>query len=95
METSYEWSLETLDQYADVVDLDFSESLADLMHGRALMEGQRLCLLKRRGNDAKGERDRGYAYVEDGVLDGEFDNGMGKVPARFHAELAKWLEPRP
>ena len=49
---------------------------------------RRLVLLWHIGNDVDGELERSYAYVQDGRLPIEFENGR-KVPQRYHRELER------
>lgn len=76
----YEWDIETLDEYGDVIDHSFSgeefpglpESKNDhLVLIRTLYAPDRIC-----------EESRGYAYVKDGYLPDWFDDGYN-VPVRF------------
>lgn len=76
---SYEWTSERVDEYDDIQDSDFSETLDQLVPGR-------IALIVREGDDYEGEQWREYAYVENGALPLEFPNGR-KIPKRFHAEL--------
>lgn len=91
--TTYEWCIRTLDEYGDMIDNDFDDSLggyaADSMWSAITQNGPtRLELVKYVGNEVTGTQSIEYAEVESGRLEWEFSDGY-RVPKRFHAELAK------
>lgn len=86
----YEWDIETLDKNGDIIDHNHSDNCP----GIPTEPGFSLVLVK---DTAVCERDTGkpidlynrtWAYVENGKLPKEFENG-DTVPKRFHEELAK------
>lgn len=87
--TIYEWDLETVDGHGDIEDHSHSDLLAPLWKWR---EGKNLVLVKDVFYDGSLE-ERSWAYVKDGKLPENFSDAygrnFGKVPARFHIELAK------
>lgn len=84
---TYEWDLETLDEYGDIQDHDFAERLIDLKG-----KEWRLVLVRDEGNELNGLANRYWAYVENGKLPECFSNATNvvniKVPQRFHKELS-------
>lgn len=85
MKTYYEWTSELVDEHDDITDVEFSDKLSDLL---PILSSERVALLLRVGDDADGEKYREYAYIANGELPEEFDNGR-KVPQRYHRELAR------
>jgi hypothetical protein len=97
----YEWCIEhyTDDEYQDIVDNHFSDSLTFKEIEFEANDGEktRLVLVRNEGNDDNGLEDRHWAYVEDGKLPQFFSDAMGEfiayeVPKRFHKELANYLK---
>jgi|TARA_Y100000034_G_C6827289_1_gene373113 hypothetical protein len=91
MKTFYEWDVETLDANGDVQDHDHESKLkAHRQYGAAILSGKRndlrLVLVRDVGSDDDGVAERAWAYVKDGKLPDEFDDGT-PVPQRFHIEL--------
>ena len=89
----YEWCIRTFDEYGDIIDNDFDDSLggyaADDMWAAITESGPwRLELVKYVGNDVEGVKSMEYAEISYGHLYSEFSDGY-RVPKRFHAELAK------
>jgi len=89
--TQYEWVTEPIDKWGDIIDPQFSDTLATaIMQGRLRdFEGMvkvDLGLVRYRGSDAEGELERDYAYIIDGVMPTEFPGGV-KVPKRFQTEF--------
>lgn len=93
-EVAYEWVVEYVDAYGDIIDLDHGDTLEGVFASwrdfRPDAECVRvdLALQRRYGNDDDGEIDRGYAYVREGELEAEFDSGH-KVPARFRKQIER------
>ena len=89
---SYEWDLEEVDEYGDIVDHHW----CDKCPGLPTEPNLELVLIRDvhrglAGDDFNMSADlehRSWAYVRDGKLPEFFDDGE-KVPKRFHAELAK------
>ena len=89
VKTIYEWDIETIAPWGDILDHNHEDRLCDLP---PLEEGQRLVLVRDRFCDFDGLIDRQWAYVEEGKLPERFDDGqveLAKVPQRFHKELAR------
>ncbi len=90
--TTYEWALETLNDDGDIVDVDFFDTLHDLVEYESNLDGKRIALVKHTNlayRDGE-EIDRNYAYVEDGELEAEFEDGS-TVPKAKRAEVARLL----
>lgn len=84
--TTYEWSIELLEE-GDIVDSDFSETINGLPGNMLDLEpNHQVCLVKNIGSETETIVERGWAYIKDGVLPEDFDNG-DRVPARFHREI--------
>lgn len=99
LKVNYEWTIEELDEFGDIIDSDFSDRLpvewipqSRLKHPSA--DGVRIsniALIRYTGNDRLGKVDINYAYVNsDGFIEDEFDSGH-KVPDRYKAELQRVL----
>ena len=97
MTTSYEWTVELLedatDPDGDILDTSAFDTLADALHFMTGEDNCRLVLVRNVGNDIEGLTARLWAYVEDGELPDYFEDGGAetavRVPAKFHAELAR------
>jgi hypothetical protein len=100
--TYYEWVLEPIDKYGDIIDPLFEEKLSShcncphgLPHDDEAVSYD-LALVRREGNEYEGETYREYAYIrQDGTLPERFivENPMSyRVPKRFHAELKRHRE---
>ena len=90
---NYEWVIRTFDEYDDIIDNDFDESLngywADNMYDAIVKNNrQALELVKYIGNEIEGTKSIEYAEIREGHLETEFSDGS-RVPRRFHAELAR------
>jgi len=88
---TYEWTLEILDDYGDIVDVHFFETLRDLLISKQDIDDDVNCdvgIVKHLGNDADGIVDREYAYIEHGKLPEKFDGGYN-MPKRFKKEFEK------
>jgi len=100
MAVSYEWDIETVDAYGDIVDHFHDDRLAWLLKeasdwlrvpGIAL----RFVLVRDTGDDREGLGDREWFYPTEG--DTEFDGGTA-VPKKYlaewtrHADAARRLE---
>ena len=86
MTVTYEWDVETVDEYGGVQEHDHSNKYPS----RKLNHDELIVLVRDLHSDDEGLQDRQWAYVEDNLLPDEFDGGA-KVPKRFHVELAKAL----
>lgn len=95
----YEWVSELVDlESEDIEDLDHRETYAEVMKHIAQFpapEGYRYDVAITRRRYARDDPDQlealSYAYLEDGALEEEFTGEeTAKVPARFHAEVAKY-----
>lgn len=91
MKTIYEWGIELLDVDGDIQDGDYFEHLSSIPgDAKNLKELHELSLVKTIWNtDTETMESRTWAYVEDGALPKEFENG-DKVPARFHNEYNRY-----
>ena len=100
--TFYEWKLELIDKYDDIVDNDFADNLDGFMW-RQFIEGPQagpvkegdnivrydLCLTRRYYDEEDPEADdTSFAYIKNGKLP-EFFDGGNKVPTRCHREIEK------
>lgn len=85
MNVRYEWDIETLDEYGDIIDHDFKEHYTDLL-GVIIKSNQVLVLI--RDYYKEGSIYRQWAYVENNKLPDTFTEGA-KVPHKFHKELVK------
>ena len=89
---SYEWDLESFDEYGDIIDHDFSE----VYPGLPKEEGVNLVLVRNVYEGLSGDDfnysatlvDRSWAYVVEGVLPEKFDDGES-VPKRFFKGVFK------
>ena len=90
--TTYEWVLETLDDDGDIVDVDHFDTLHDLVKHASDLDGKRVALVKHTNLEYRDgeEIDRTYAYVEDGELYVQFEDGS-TVPKAKRAEVARAL----
>ena len=82
----YEWDIESVDEYGDIVDHGFNESCPT----EPLPAGSDLVLVKSY-LDPTGSfiEEKAWAYTRGtNELPEEFDDGS-KVPVRFHKELRK------
>lgn len=93
-ETKYEWTFESVDEFGDIVDSDFSESLSGFDKGQH--QGEDLGLVRNEGDEINGLQDRFFAYVKDGKLPDHFDDHPNmKVPKRYHKELERFINQKP
>ena len=82
---SYEWVVEDNDVYDDIVDLfhcDTMEEAIEFVKNNIPIHHYDVALTRLEGNNDDGLIDRQYAYLLNGKLPEEFDNGT-KVPKRF------------
>ena len=90
---TYEWDVETVDEYGDIEDHYHSERITIDHLDAALDKSGRTRLVLVRDDHRHGGIDRSWAYVEEGKLPDHFkdayDRNEAKVPQRFHKELAK------
>ena len=86
--TMYEWDIETVDEYGDIIDHHHS----DACPGTQTSPDKHLVLVRDCGTGWSDDPDhfemddRQWAYVTDGKLPGRFDGGA-VVPQRLHREL--------
>lgn len=79
--TFYEWDTEYTDEYGDVVDHDFH---GETFPGIPADPNASLVLVRSKYRPGSGDLiDRGWAYVKNGELPANFDDGY-PVPERFH-----------
>ena len=82
--TDYEWDFESLDEHGDIIDHDFNETFPGLPTDANV----NLVLVKSIAEGYNSDpasfdcKDRTWAYVKDGVLPAQFDDGS-PVPKRF------------
>ena len=92
---AYEWAVETVDEYGDVVDVNHSDTYAEAVADAKrtpLEAGEHIEIALKRvvWSEAEGREDIQYGYLDEGMLPERFDEGSGKkVPERFHAEVRK------
>lgn len=85
--TTYEWDLETVDEYGDVVDHHHEDDVSLIIGG--MDSPDHALVLVKDIYDQDGEaRHRAWAYVENGKLPDVFDDGS-KMPKRFADEFKK------
>ncbi len=100
-EVDYEWDVEVLDEYGDIVDHHFQESFRDcVMENNGKDCYFEIVLVRTTGNQEDGVTDRTWAYVnENGELpeysstpdiNGKYINKCNKIPKKFHQEIAKF-----
>jgi len=95
LQITYEWTLEQIED-GDIVDIDFSDQL-DFDVALVLDKPYyQLGLVMNEGNESKGVVNRLWAYEKGGKLPEYFCNAMQeptgyKVPAKYHADLKKYL----
>lgn len=91
-EALYEWDYETIDEYGDVIDHNFSNKLFFYSY---IDITPVLALVRDSGNEIDGLNNRAWAYVRDGVLPDHFTDSYGcviaKVPKRFKTEFEKYI----
>jgi hypothetical protein len=94
---TYEWSCEKLDAHGDVADVEYAATRVELPASGPLVNIALVC-----GTWRRGVVSRSWAYVDpgDGSLMKWFtetgnadDKRTGKVPKRFHDELATKKKP--
>lgn len=91
---SYEWDVETVAPDGDVLDHDHDDNcLSRLLARRNELEAgtAHLVLVRDVNDEVDGVTDRTWAYVEDGQMPDEFEDGRN-VPKRFLAEFATALK---
>ena len=89
MSIDYEWDVETLDSYKDIVDHDHGTLKMLKLNYYPMMLNQALVLVRTQRGD---HYDRQWAYVSDsGVLPDTFDGGT-PVPARFKKADLSWTK---
>lgn len=87
MTVLYEWDVETVDEYGDILDHCHADKVEDLK--RLLKDPNTRLVLVRDVVSADGDlKDRTWAYAGRGALPTKFQNGE-IVPIRFHKELSK------
>ncbi len=89
-QVNYEWDIESLDEYGDIIDHRHS----DVFPGIPTGDNESLVLVRDTAEGISGEpssfdlKDRTRAYTVDGVLPQTFDDGT-MVPMRFFKEMSK------
>lgn len=94
MSVIYEWCVEVVDGYDDIVDNYFADSLTQAMEWAADGDGEykhQICLVR---TEDTFMADRAWAYLtDDGRLPEFFSDAFGhdttKVPQRFHRETER------
>jgi hypothetical protein len=87
----YEWDIEVLDEHGDIEDHDFQDNYPGTQDDP---EKNVVVLVKSYARGLSGDEysffieDRTWAYIKDGELPEEFQDGT-RVPQRFHKEVAK------
>ena len=90
--TSYEWAVEmTDDDSGDILDVSFWDTYWQALANASLPPEPGchavIALVRNVHYKADGDLiDKSYAYLKDGRLPVEFDDGL-PVPQRFHAEV--------
>jgi hypothetical protein len=90
----YEWCVEVVDSYGDIVDNYFADSLAQAIEWAGDDDGEyehQICLVR---TEDTFNGDRAWAYLtDDGRLPAYFADAFGhdttKVPQRFHRETER------
>lgn len=89
---SYEWVFEDYDVYGDIIDPMFGDTLADVVqYAPGNGDSYRVALTRIEGNDDDGLLVREYAYLKNGKLPIEFEDGY-QIPKKYHKEVAKWAK---
>ena len=84
----YEWDVEVLDEYGDIVDHLFQSQFPGSQDDPLMV----VVLVKSYAEGNPGDdlsfdiKDRTWAYIKDGTLPQYFDDGS-KVPMHFHKEV--------
>jgi hypothetical protein len=92
MNVIYEWCVEVVDGYGDIVDNYFADSLAQAIEwaGDDDEYEHQICLVR---TEDTFNGDRAWAYLTDGRLPEYFADAFGhdttKVPQRFHRETER------
>ena len=87
----YECDIEMLDEFDDIIDHDFQ----DKYPGVQADDKNVVVLVKSYARGLSGDEysffieDRTWAYLKDGKMPEEFDDGS-RVPKRFHKEVSAW-----
>jgi hypothetical protein len=81
MSTHFEWTCEVTDEHDDIIDT-FEIDQRDVVEC-CDKPAHRVALVRRRGCEADGETERGYAYILHGRLPATFCDG-NKVPQKYH-----------
>lgn len=103
MTVRYEWDIELIDEYGDILDHNFSDKLADIWEDMLIepKEGysKNLVLVRNKGNDIEGLLDRHWAYYDPAskTLPETFGDSLNepteiKVPKKYHTELNRILK---
>jgi hypothetical protein len=108
MKTTYEWDIETVDKFGDILDHDHRDTLAefapDVLRDALLQRRQRggnftrLVLVRSVWTEASGLVDRTWAYVSDvgapnaGVLPTHCKDAFNRTATRVPARFARELE---
>lgn len=92
----YEWAVETIDEFSNIEDVDHFDTYAEVLQFIEQNEPEpgyeyRVALTRLRYSPDDRDQlvERSYAYMDDGALPREFEDGdMCRVPAKFHKEVS-------
>jgi len=92
---TYEWDVETIDEYGDVQDHFHGSTIKQATMGRwPLEKNEQLVLIRNVGNAEDGTIKRSWAYLStDKYFPAEFDSGH-KVPNRYLKEFFSYTHRR-
>ena len=95
---SYEWVIETVDQFNDIQDVNHADSFDEAKQraaGVSVPENGRveIGIVRNRWSDFDGDlEDRTWAYIDNGALPSHFQTAGGaqacKVPEKFRREVS-------
>ena len=89
---TYEWVVEELDQYGDIVDVNYYDTLNDARRNAEYLRGDDaevdVGLVRFDYSNDGAHLDKGWAYFVEGKLPVVFDNGS-RVPKKYIAESVK------
>lgn len=95
---SYEWDIEEVDRYDDIVDHSFADKLDTHSPSDLAATAEttfRLVAVRDVWNERDGVVDRQWAYPEGNKLPEYFQDAYqrddAKTPKRLHEEFAAWL----
>lgn len=85
-EIIYEWVVEQVDEHGDIQDTYAVDSYKEAVDEESTYSTKDIALVRDKGNDEETVVERGYAYVQDGILEERFCSGQ-KVPANYLKEV--------